>query len=268
MARWKLTLAYDGRPFAGWQSQPGGRSVQDVLEAAGGKVLKQEPGPRVHGSGRTDAGVHACGLVAHFDAPDSARLDAGMWRRALNVNLPAAVRVVAAETVPARWHARFDAAGKRYRYRIVPGEVLPPHEAGLAWLVPQPMDLEALAAACRVVEGRHDFAAFAANRGDPEANPKDTVRTIWSVRAGSEPALFSDLPVLWLDFHGEGFLYRMVRLLTGSILRVAQGREPLSWLERFLAEPAAGKTSFCAPADGLYLMQVDYPAAEQGGSDH
>src|SRR5687768_9845045 len=107
--RLRLTIAYDGRPFAGWQSQPGGNTVQDHLESALAKILKMEKPPAVHGSGRTDTGVHALGQVAHFDAPDDCRMDHGAWLRALNVHLPPAIRVMDVSATPPGFHARFDA---------------------------------------------------------------------------------------------------------------------------------------------------------------
>jgi tRNA pseudouridine38-40 synthase len=253
--RLRLTIAYDGRPFAGWQSQPDGNTVQDHLEAAIAKTLQQEQRVPVHGSGRTDAGVHAMGQTAHFDVPPDCRMSPAAWRRALNVHLPPAIRVMEVAAAPDDWHARFDAAGKSYRYRIWTGSVLPPLEAGLAWHVPQRMDPAALEAACRSCEGEHDFRAFAANRGDGRDATRDTVRRLWSVLPEREG------PLLTLTFHGSGFLYKMVRLLTGAIVRTARGREPLTWLERLLTAPAGEKCHYAAPADGLYLMRVDYDSA-------
>ena len=123
--RYKLTLAYDGRAFTGWQSQPHGRSAQDVLESRLGRIL-EIPLLRVHGAGRTDAGVHALGQVAHFDAPDSLTMDGADWQRALNAHLPPALRVLACDPVAPTFNAQFDASGKRYHYRICRLPVLPP----------------------------------------------------------------------------------------------------------------------------------------------
>ena len=251
--RLRLTIAYDGRPFAGWQSQRGGNTVQDHLESALAKILKLENPPVVHGSGRTDTGVHALGQVAHFDAPDDCRMDNGAWLRALNVHLPPAIRVMDVNSTAPGFHARFDATGKTYRYRIWNAEVLPPLEAGLAWHVPHAIDFPLLAGACRLCEGTHDFTAFAANRGDGKDADRDTVRHLWTVR------IEHDTPCLTLTFHGSGFLYKMVRLLTGSLLRVALGRSPLAWMQELLTAPDQEKSNHLAPADGLYLVSVDYP---------
>ena len=254
--RLRLTIAYDGRPFAGWQSQPGGNTVQDHLEAAVARALQQTARVVVHGSGRTDAGVHALGQVAHFDAPDDCRMSTAAWRRALHVHLPPTIRIMEVATAAADWHARFDAAGKTYRYRLWTGAVLPPLEAGLAWHVPQRLDFALLEAACLLCEGEHDFRAFAANRGDGKDATRDTVRRLWSVRPDH------DGPLLSLTFHGSGFLYKMVRLLTGTMIHVARGRAPLAALEHLLTAPPGEKSHHSSPADGLYLLSVDYPAAE------
>lgn len=252
--RVRLTIAYDGRPFAGWQSQPGGNTVQDLLEAAVGRILKTEQPVPVHGSGRTDAGVHALGQVAHVDVPDTCRMDVAAWRRALNGQLPPAIRVLAVARAADEFHARFQAAGKTYRYRIWNDEVLPPLEAGLAWQMPHRMDFTGLEAACRLCEGRRDFSAFAANRCDGKDANRDKVRELFRVK------LEHAAPLITLTFHGSGFLYKMVRLLTGSMVRVARGREPLSWLAHLLTAPPGEKSHHTAPADGLYLVSVDYAA--------
>jgi tRNA pseudouridine38-40 synthase len=244
--RLKLLIAYDGRAFRGWQSQASNDAVQDHLEQAltklcGGRIV-------VHGSGRTDTGVHALGQVAHIEVMRD-RLDLRTWLLALNANLPPEVRVLRVNRAAADFHARFSAKGKVYVYRLWTGPVLHPLEIGRAWHVPVPLDPELLTAATRLLTGTHDFAAFAANRGRPE---KDTVRTIHEI------AISRRGPLMSLRFSGTGFLYRMVRLLTGSVVRVAQGRAPLSWLEELLAQKQPVKSNFAAPADGLYLVKVSY----------
>jgi tRNA pseudouridine38-40 synthase len=250
--RWKLTIAYDGAPFRGWQSQSGGNTVQDLLEAAVGRILGAAV--TVHGSGRTDAGVHALGQVAHFDVPDGWRMDAAAWLRALQVHLPPQIRVMRAEAAEPRFHARFDAVGKTYRYRLWHGAVLPPHEWQRAWHVPHVLDEVRLREVLSLCAGRHDFAAFAAFRGDVRSDA-DTVRTIH--RAGLERKGEE-----WvLTWSGDGFLYRMVRLLTGAAVRVAQGRAGVAWFRGLLDEPAGRKNHHQAPADGLYLVSVDYGTA-------
>ncbi len=227
--------------------------MQDHLERSVQRVLKLDTRPVIHGSGRTDAGVHGLGQVAHVEVPDDCRMEMAAWVRALNVHLPAAIRVMAAAQAAPDFHARFDATGKTYRYRIWHAPILPPLEAGLAWHVPHPVDFSLLKAACQLCEGTHDFTAFAANRGDGRDEGRDAVRHLWSIGV-DHPA-----PLLTLTFHGSGFLYKMVRLLTGSIIRVAMGRAPVSWLEHLLTAPPGEKTHYLAPADGLYLTEVEYP---------
>lgn len=246
MIRLKLVLAYDGGAFEGWQSQASGNTVQDALERA---VLTLAGERRtVHGSGRTDSGVHATGQIAHVDVP-AGRLDVAAWEGALNGHLPRTVRILSARKASPRFHARFSASGKLYTYRIWNARCLHPLELGRAWHIPSPLDQSALEAAATLLCGTHDFAAFAANRGRPD---EDTVRTIHRISLKKTGPLFT------LRFHGNGFLYRMVRLLTGSMVRVAQAKTDLAWLKAFLEAPEKGRSSFCAPPDGLFLTRVLY----------
>jgi len=249
--RLKLTIAYDGRPYCGWQSQAGKDAVQDFLEAAFIKLC----GDRVplHGSGRTDAGVHALAQVAHVDVPCD-RFTPAQWLAAVNAHLPQEIRVNRCQWAAPEFHARFAAKGKRYVYRIWNGPVFTPLEIGRAWHVFRPLDMERLREGADLLTGTHDFGGFAANRGVPCL---DTVRTIRKIGIQGQPG-----GLVTLTFVGDGFLYKMVRLLTGSLVRVAQGKAELEWLAGFLAEHEPGtprhKTSFAAPAEGLYLARVLY----------
>jgi tRNA pseudouridine38-40 synthase len=245
--RVKLTIAYDGAPFAGWQSQAGGGTVQDFIEAALAKIAGQKIS--LHGAGRTDAGVHALGMIAHFDAPATTRLAPSAWRSALNATLPPAVRILQATRAPKDFHARFDARGKIYRYEICTAHVLPPHRHRRAWHIPQGLDVAVLRDTLQIFVGAHDFRAFAANRRTPVTDP---VRTISSIRATQSGHSIS------LTFQGNGFLYKMVRMLTGAGVRVAQGKESPERLRALLAAPTSGHWTFVAPADGLYLVRVLY----------
>lgn len=245
--RLRLTLAYDGSAFSGWQSQARGTTVQDLIE---GTIKKIAGVPlRIHGAGRTDAGVHALGQVAHFDAPDSTRLSPAAWMRALNGNLPPQIRVLRASEVNTAFHARFSATGKIYRYTIHTGPVLPPHLFQRTWHVPQPLDTGLLKETALIFSGRHDFRAFAANRGSPT---EDTVRTIRSVRMTKAGPLIS------LTFEGDGFLYKMVRMLAGASVRVALGRRSLASVRELLDQASSAKWTHVAPADGLFLVRVLY----------
>ena len=244
--RLRLRIAYDGRPFQGWQSQARGDTVQDRLEAALAQRGGGGPGPGP-GAGGPGAGGPAPGQVAHADVPAAWRHDAERSRAALNAHLPPEIRVLDVRFVAAAFHARYSARGKIYRYRIWNDPVLTPFEIGRAWHLPGALDEARLREGARRIVGRRDFSPFAANRGQPEPDAVRTVRRIAVRRQGA----------LWtLDFEGDGFLYKMVRLLTGSLVRCAQGRAPLSWLDGLLT--GQGKTSFAAPAEGLYLMRVLY----------
>ncbi|MEA3213505.1 MAG: tRNA pseudouridine38-40 synthase [Chthoniobacter sp.] len=245
--RLKLLLAYDGRPFRGWQSQATRDAVQDFVEAAFLKLVSERV--VVIGSGRTDAGVHAVGQVAHADVPRG-QFDPGRWQAALNAHLPPEIRVLRVTRARPDFHAQFRASGKIYTYRIWNSSFLHPLEIGRAWFVPGRLDLETLRAGAKLLCGTHDFARFAVlRRGQPE---RDTVRTIRSI------ALRQRGPLLTLRFEGNGFLYKMVRMLTGSLVRCAQHRAALTWLEDLLEGSAT--THFAAPAAGLYLTRVLYAA--------
>ena len=250
--RLKLTIAYDGRPFSGWQSQAGGNTVQDILNAALAEVAKQPM--RLHGSGRTDTGVHALAQVAHFDAPPEIHMNPFNWVPALNCKLPATIRVMACEEVAPDFHSRFSAIGKIYRFDLCTDPILPPLKAGLAWHIPRQLDADVLWDALALFIGRHDFHAFAAYRGNETPNI-DWFRTIESVELTTLQDGYQ------ITYNGDGFLYKMVRLLTGGAVHAAQGRIRLDDFAALLDQPAGlplGKSPLCAPADGLYLQEVVY----------
>jgi tRNA pseudouridine38-40 synthase len=246
LERIHLTIAYHGGAFAGWQSQPNRNGVQDHIEAALAKILGEPV--RVHGAGRTDAGVHALGQVAHADVP-AKRLPTSTWRVALNANLPAGIRIVGCRRVSSEFHARFSARGKVYRYRIWNTETFHPLEVGRAWHVPQRLLVDDLLKYAERFRGRHDFASFAANRGVP---PETTVRNLHEIKVRRQGALVT------IEFTGDGFLYRMVRMITGTLVQVALGRKDEAWLRELLQTPGNKKTNHTAPAEGLYLVRVLY----------
>lgn len=253
--RLKLTIAYDGRPWKGWQSQPCGVTVQDQLEAVFGSIVSDAVS--VQGSGRTDAGVHARGQVAHVDVPERFRLQPQDWIKALNVRLPASIRVVGCEDAPQDFHARFSATGKVYEYRVWRGAVLSPFEAGLAHHVWGRLDLELLREGAAALCGTHNFARLSANRGDiTEAVRRENVEGL--TRTIRRIDVIEDGEVLRLVFEGDGFMYKMVRLLTGSLIHMARGKLGLDWLRDLVLDPTGEKSNHCAPADGLYLMCVLY----------
>jgi tRNA pseudouridine38-40 synthase len=244
--RLKLIVGYDGSQFAGWQSQSHRNTIQDHLERAferiGGKPVC------VHGSGRTDARVHALAQCAHADLAAD-RLSAARWTEALNALLPRTIRVLRCRYVTKDFHARLSAKGKIYRYRIWSAPVLPPFEYGRAWHIARPLNLKILKTATKRFVGTHDFARFAANRGKRE---KSTIRTIYSVRVRHNG------PCVTIDFDGDGFLYKMIRLIVGSLVQCALGKLSIEDLNKLLASGHGGEARFAAPAEGLFLVRVRY----------
>jgi tRNA pseudouridine38-40 synthase len=255
--RLRLTLSYDGTPWQGWQSMPHGNTIQDALHEA---FLKVAGVPvRTFGSGRTDAGVHALAQVAHADVPESASLSQESWVNALNACLPPSIRVQEVSEPGPAFHARFDALGKTYRYRIWRPRVMCPFEVGRAWQVYGPLDEVSLQKAAAMLVGTHDFSRLSANRAgskeyERRLDPLSTTRTIRRVDIRGINA-----DVMELEFEGDGFLYKMVRLLTGSLLHVARGKEEVAWFQDLLERPRVEpKSHLAAPADGLYLVEVKY----------
>src|SRR5881296_2937537 len=234
--RLKLIVAYDGTEFAGWQSQSHGNTIQDHLERAFGRITGTPA--RVHGAGRTDAGVHALAQCAHVDLSGKP-LPPARWVEALNALLPPAIRVLRCGYVSNNFHARLSAKGKIYRYRIWSGPVLPPFEYRRAWHIARPLDLKVMKTSAKHFVGTHDFAGFAANRGKQE---KSTIRTIYSVRVGRNG------PCVTIDFDGDGFLYKMVRLIVGSLVQCALGKMRIEDLTERLDFSQAGRTRLAAPA--------------------
>jgi tRNA pseudouridine38-40 synthase len=245
-SRLKLTIAYDGGPFSGWQSQPNKNGVQDHLKQAFYRLLSAPT--VVHGAGRTDAGVHALGQVAHVDVP-SEKFTLATWVAALNANLPPEIRVMRCQFAARDFHARYSAIGKTYRYRVWNNTIMQPLEIGRCWHLPYHLDRDVLSEAAARFRGSHDFASFSAGRGKPDEN---TIRTIQRIDVHAAKGL------IILDFEGAGFLYRMVRMLVGSIVRVASGKEKTVWIDDLLQHPGIGKSGYTAPAEGLYLLKVKY----------
>jgi tRNA pseudouridine38-40 synthase len=245
MPAYRITLAYDGTDYVGWQRQATGTSIQGLLEDA----LREfgDGDIPVSGAGRTDAGVHALAQVAGFSLVRTLPTDAVV--RALNAKLPEAVRVTAAAEVPASFHARFDARSKSYRYRIWNGDVMPPVERRYAWHVPGALDLAAMQRAATLIEGEHDFAAF-------QSAGSDVATTIRRVSASAIRNPQSAL--VEYDATADGFLRHMVRAIVGSLIEIGRGRQPPEWIARVVGSrdrSAAGRT---APAHGLFLVCVDY----------
>ena len=243
--RLQLQIAYHGAGLNGWQSQACGNTVQDCLEKAFLTLCRERI--TVHGAGRTDAGVHAEAQCAHADVP-SERLSLREWLPALNAHLPDAIRVMKISEATVDFHARFSAKGKIYRYTIWNGPALHPLMKDRAWHAPGSLDFEKLQRACELFTGIHDFAAFSLRRSDAQ---EQTVRTIHSIRAHTAAEKIE------LTFEGEGFLYKMVRILSAAIIRHASGKVEEAVLA---AQLLTGTPAFAhaAPAAGLCLVRVIY----------
>lgn len=246
-ARIALTVAYLGGGFAGWQRQREARTVQGVLESAL-EVLFRQP-VRVVGAGRTDAGVHAAGQVAHFDPPLA--IPAVGIVRALRAALPADVRVLRAARVPASFDARRSATGKRYRYRLAWGAALPPWEALRRVEVAHSIDVALLESALASAAGEHDFAAFAL-AGHAGHGRRGTVRTLTAARALSRG------PRVDIVLDGDGFLRGMARRIVGALLEVGRGAQPPAWFEHLVGRPHTRPPAPTAPPHGLTLERVFY----------
>jgi tRNA pseudouridine38-40 synthase len=245
MPRYKLTLEYDGTPFVGWQVQDNGPSVQAVLMDA----IAAFSGERaaVHGAGRTDAGVHALGQVAHVDLRKD--WDGNTVRDALNAHLrPHPIAVLAAEPVAADFDARFSAAKRHYLYRIVNRRADLALEVNRAWRVPRPLDGDAMHDAAQVLVGRHDFTTFRA----AECQAKSPVKTLDRfdvVRDGEEVRITAV---------ARSFLHHQVRSMVGSLVHVGEGKWSRDDLARALAARDRAACGQVAPPQGLYLVRVEY----------
>lgn len=258
----KITLAYDGVGFAGWQRQDALRTVQGELEVALARIEGQAV--NVAGAGRTDAGVHAAGQVASVRLTKAIAGDD--LRRALNALLDDDVRVRAVEEMPLRFNARIYATRKTYHYWIWNGRLMPPLARRTVWHVPQPLDLDAMARAARLFEGTHDFVALQA-RG---ARVKTTTRTITMSRIGNVPvgdwpwALPSDggSTLLRYETSGTGFLRHMVRTMAGTLVDVGRGRRGLEDVEAVVSSHTRARAGQTAPPQGLVLWSVDYDQLE------
>jgi len=248
MRNLKLTLAYDGTDFAGWQVQPDSPSIQGTLASAIGRVTGEKVLPQ--GSGRTDAGVHALAQVATFQT--DAVIPVGNFVVALNDILPASIRVLAVEEVAPDFHPRKSARAKTYRYRIYREAICPPFLARYVWHYPYPLDDDAMREAAPLVEGEHDFTSFAAV--DPERGREglSNVRSIFS------SGWRRDSSELVYQVRGNGFLHHMVRNLVGTFLLVGKGTLKPGDVTTILGacdRSAAGAT---APPGGLCLVNVEY----------
>ena len=245
--RYRMTIAYDGTDFFGWQAQPNKTTVQGALEAALEKLTGETI--RVHSCGRTDTGVHARAQVAHFDLKlpwETRRLQHG-----LNAVLPKAVRVTDLRPARPTFHARYDAQGKEYRFSIWNAPVPCPLHRLQAVHVRLPLDLAAMRQAAALLAGTRDFAAFSAN---PHREIGGTVRTLWRLTVRKQG------PLVTIAAVGDGFLYKMVRSLAGHLIRVGVGAVPAAETAALLASKQRTARVETAPAHGLCLWKIHYGA--------
>ncbi len=248
MPRFKLTLEYDGAPFVGWQRQANGLSVQEALEGAVLSLTGQTC--RVNGAGRTDAGVHAVGQVAHVDI-DSA-FTGNKLREALNAHLrPQPVAILDAEIVPQEFEARFSATARHYLYRIMNRRAPPTLERGFMWHVKRALDADAMNEGAKRLLGRHDFSTFRAS--ECQANsPVRTLDRLHVSRVGDMIAIRAS---------ARSFLHHQVRSMVGSLEHVGSGRWSSEDLEEALHARDRARCGMVAPAHGLMLVKVDYGEA-------
>ena len=242
--RWKCVIAYDGTNLHGWQSQEGGNTVQDLVEKQLNKIFGRQL--RIEGSGRTDSGVHARAQVFHFDAAWSHGAD--KLRKAIQTGLPRSIQLKSVRTVGPKFHARFDAKGKIYRYHLDLGEGDPFVQA-YCWILNRDLDWPAVRAAAKVLKGKHDFWAFS---GENDRTYETTVRNLRRVqltRKGRKVAF---------TFEADGFLYKMVRSLTGALVNVGLGKLTVAEVKTMLKSRQRIAAVVTAPPQGLFLVKVIY----------
>lgn len=247
MTRYKAVLAYDGSGFVGYQVQPNGRTVQEEIEKALKKMHKGDF-LRITASGRTDTGVHAVGQVIHFDSP--LHIEPEKFRIALQMGTPRDISFHSVEKVADDFHARFDVTGKEYRYMIDRSKIFNPFKRNFALHFPYQLNVEKMKSAAKLLIGEHDFTSFCSARAVQESK----VRTIYQIEITEV-----DETTLMIAYRGSGFLYNMVRILTGVLLDVGQNKlgEP-DIIRAFEARNRESLRSKTAPPEGLYLQEVFY----------
>lgn len=250
---YKITLAYEGTRYSGWQIQPNAPSIQQHLQEAlsafnGGSSVT------VIGSGRTDAGVHALNQVAHFKIEHS--IDPGRLLLALNGMLPRDIRIKKIEMVHNHFHAQYDAIGKEYHYHLFLDRIMDPFRRSYAWHVLRRIDPDLLMRGAILFKGTHDFTSFA-NEAHAGTAAKDPVRTLFRLDICPEAG------GLRLEFEGDGFLYKMVRNIVGTLVDIASGRLALEEIEAIFEAKDRRRAAGAAPAHGLFLVRVDYPECEK-----
>jgi tRNA pseudouridine38-40 synthase len=246
--KFKLVIAYDGTAYQGWQVQRIGTGVQEKVEAVLARYFPSQP--RVHSSSRTDTGVHALGMVAHFEVPKAElKMPVARLAIALNAFLPDDIRVLSVVRAPGNFHARFNATGKQYRYFVWNHVAMNPLLRGRAWHVPRKLDSAAMRAAAKLFVGKHDFKSFAATHN---YEMESTMRTLTRCSLKKSGA---NLTVI---IEGDGFLYKMCRGIVGTLVQVGYGKFPPEEIKVMLAKTDRTAAGMSAPAHGLVLWKVFY----------
>jgi len=246
--KYKLIIAYDGTNYEGWQFQKTGTGVQEKLESALAKLFPSHP--RVHSSSRTDTGVHAIGMVAHFELKTPAfKMAPAKLRLAVNAWLPKDIRVMSVSLVPKDFHARFDATGKQYRFFIWNAPAMNPLIRHSAWHVPRPLDLDAMREAAPVLVGKHDFRSFSANQGYLKAS---------TIRELTRCDIRKNAHLITFVIEGGGFIYKMCRGIVGTLVQVGQGKFLTADVLQMLSRKDRRVAGMTAPAHGLVLWKVFY----------
>lgn len=243
----KLVLRYDGANYHGWQLQRDVLTIQGVLEEA----IEQVAGvkARVHASGRTDAGVHALGQVVHFKA--QTEISPQELKARLNESLPEDIRVLSAEKVPLSFHSRYDASSKVYRYSILNCRIAGRYTARSAHVFSPKLDLERMRTAASYLVGTHDFSSFGVNPGREVENPTRTIKRLELTRQGH---------YIFVELEADGFLYKMVRSIVGTLLKVGAGKIEPEEMPAILESRDRCRAGATAPPHGLCLLEVKYPA--------
>lgn len=244
---YKLTIAYDGTAYCGWQIQPNGRTIQEILQDKLAIILRQEV--VVIGSGRTDSGVHAQGQVAHFHFPSA--IEIFRVHGSLNSLLPSDIRVYDFVEVPPDFHAQYSAIGKTYHYHLHLDPVQDPFRRLYSLHIREKIDLSLLQQGAKLFAGTHDFTSFA-NEAHSGCAAHDAVRTIHRLD------IIEQSGGVRLEFEGDGFLYKMVRNITGTLLEVASHKRPLEDIQKILAAKDRRLAGKAAPPHALFLMHVKY----------